>query len=195
MLKSLRTEFTIMEHNPRQHKIDKTIRASVIGVLLSFAFSFALVPLYNTFCNITGLNGKIDLNDKAQALEQIDHSRIINVEFTVNDNPKAPFIFKTEQQTIRLKPGQVNTISYYIENLTDRAIVAQAIPSITPGIAASHLKKIECFCFEQQHLEPKQAKRMNLEFYLSKKLPEPVKRLTLSYTVFDVTKNLHKENI
>ena len=89
---------------------------------------------------------------------------------------------------ITLKPGQLFSTGYIAQNPTKRTILAQAIPSISPSIAAEHFKKVECFCFSQQKLGPGETMNLPLRFYLSPDIPKKVKQLTLSYTLFDITK-------
>lgn len=151
-----------------------------------FGFGFALIPLYNVFCKVTGLNGKVDLS-VASGLPDgtIVSDRSIVVEFDVNYNQAMPWLFKPQQTQITVHPGEIVHTGYIATNPTNHTMVAQAIPSISPSIAAAHLKKVECFCFSQQTLRPGETTNLPLRFFLDPKLPNSVKRLTLSYTLFD----------
>jgi len=165
--------------------------------ILMFGFTFALVPLYNVFCKVTGLNGKVDARHPAvypryKVENEVGISRVIAVEFDVNRNQEIRCEIKPRHTVMQIKPGELNTTSYYIKNLTDRKIIIQAIPSISPGLAARYLKKLECFCFTPQVLQPFESMDLPLRFWLEPEIPESVRRLTLSYTLFDVT-NLKKE--
>lgn len=154
-----------------------------------FVFGFLLVPLYDVFCDITGLNGKTD--DQAYSYNakdvQVDMSRNIRVNFIALDNENMPWEFYPNTQTIQMHPGEVKQIYYIAKNPTNNSMVAQAIPSVAPYKAASSLKKIECFCFNQQLLNPHEETKMGVLFYLDPDIEKDVKELTLSYTLFDVT--------
>jgi len=78
---------------------------------------------------------------------------------------------------------------YWVKNLKDKPVVVQAIPSVTPGLAAQHIKKVECFCFTHQNLEAHQGMDMPLRFTVDPALPTSVKTLTLAYTLFDITES------
>lgn len=167
-------------------------------VVSMFAFTFALIPLYNVFCQITGLNGKVDIQHPEQFTRYKDKTlqeitRRIVVEFDTNRNRELLLEFSPEHPALEVKPGELTHTSYHVKNLTSKKIIVQAIPSITPGIIAKHLKKLECFCFNQQTLQPGESMSLPLRFWLEPEIPEDIHRLTLSYTLFDVT-GLVKEN-
>ena len=177
----------------------KLIRYLLALTLMMFGFSFALVPLYNVFCKATGLNGKVDL-ERAQFARYKNTDpdalkRQIIVEFDTNRNQQALCEFSPEHTQLAVSPGELTLTSYYVKNLTNREMIIQAIPSISPGLAAKHLKKLECFCFEQQTLQPGEAMKMPLRFWLEPEIPKDVHRLTLSYTVFDVTQYYQKDEM
>ena len=155
--------------------------------LAMFGFGFALVPLYDVFCQITGLNGKTG-RVEAQALSPlgVDESRWVTVEFTASVNSGMPWEFKAKQMRMQVHPGAVYTTTYYARNTAAEAITGQAIPSVTPGQAASHFKKIECFCFERQELKAGERKEMPVRFVVDRNLAPEVNTVTLSYTFFNV---------
>jgi len=158
-----------------------------------FAFSFALIPLYNVFCKVTGLNGKMDerhpltYTPRYKTANSDIPSRLVTVEFVVNLNQQLPFLFQAEHTALQVIPGELTISSYYVKNLTNKKIIIQAIPSISPGIVAKYLKKLECFCFGKQALKPGEEMRLPLRFWLEPEFPHDVHRMTLSYTLFDVT--------
>ena len=157
-----------------------------------FGFTFALVPLYDVLCKATGLNGKVDIKGPTvDARYRIPPEEIPNrwvtVEFDVTHNHGMPWEFHPKHTSMRVRPGEVNFTAYYAKNPTKAAMVAQAIPSISPGIAANYFKKLECFCFEQQLLQAGESAEMPLRFVLDPDLPHHIHRLTLSYTLFDMT--------
>lgn len=162
-----------------------TIRWLCVIPVVMFGFAFALIPLYNVLCQQTGLNGKIDFGAPVQA-QAIDYSRTVTVEFvtTMNQGLKGSFIPKVAR--LQVHPGEMQTTSFEIINGTGHDTVFQAIPSITPGLAANAFKKIECFCFERQPMLEGQLKVFPLKFTLDRDLPKDIQTLTLSYTLFEL---------
>lgn len=164
----------------------------MLGIVLGmFAFGFALVPIYSVFCKVTGLNGKVDTTPQLTA-SKVDMTRTVTVELlaTLNDSlPVNKGEFHSQHKKFVLHPGEYVTTSYFIKNLTDKDMTVQAIPSVTPGLAARHVQKIECFCFQRQPLNPLEGKAMPLVFTVSPDLPKDIHTLTLAYTLFDVTQN------
>lgn len=161
-------------------------------VIAMFAFGFALVPIYNVMCKTLGLNGKTGGATTNNSL--IDNSRVITVQFIANNNAGLPWKFYPMIKTIEIHPGQNTKIAYFAENDSNKTMTVQAIPSVTPGLAAKHLKKTECFCFEQQTLNSKQSLEMPLLFHIDTNLPKNIQVVTLSYTLFDVTNLKTKKN-
>jgi cytochrome c oxidase assembly protein subunit 11 len=151
-----------------------------------FGFSFALIPVYNVFCEQTGLNGK-GLMARSKAPNNIDQSRWITMEFSTTMNEELPWQFRPAKTVIKVHPGEVINTSYFAKNLTNDSMVVQAIPSISPGLASKHLKKVECFCFQQQTLKGGSSRNMPLVFFIDPKVPKDVHNITLSYTLFNVT--------
>lgn len=158
----------------------------VIGM---FAFGFALVPIYNSLCQTLGINGKTKTEAVAYDVTKakIAKDREVLVEFVATNNSGVPWAFYPQTKKIKVHPGEIVKLAFYAENKTDYPMTVQAIPSVTPGIAAKYLKKTECFCFTQQTLNGHEAMNMPLLFHLDTDLPEKVNTVTLSYTLFDVT--------
>ena len=121
----------------------KVIRNLLFAVVGMFGFGFALVPLYDVFCDITGINGKTGEQYISDTPIQIDTSREIKVEFLANLNADMPWEFKPLTRSVRVHPGEASRIEYVARNKTDRDIVGQAIPSVSPGLAAAHFQKTE----------------------------------------------------
>ena len=153
----------------------------VVGSLL---FAFALVPLYSVLCSITGLNGKTQNSAALISKAKVDNTRWVTVQFTTSVMPGLGWNFYPKQSSIRLHPGQIETVIFVAKNTTNVVVVGQAVPSITPGIAAANLKKIECFCFVRKSLKPGEEKEMPLRFFVSPDLPKDVSDMTLSYSFF-----------
>jgi len=156
-----------------------------------FAFGYALVPLYKAICEMTGIN-VLALTErevpgaklKLPANTQVDTSRLITVEFDVNT--RGPWDFKPERRSMEVHPGQLTTVMYEFQNIQNRTMAAQAIPSYAPRQAAQHFNKLECFCFTQYTLAPGEKKAWPVAFVIDPRLPKDVTTITLSYTFFEV---------
>lgn len=164
----------------------------LLVVAVSFAFGLALVPLYNVFCTVTGLNGKsVGLGGVARAAttppSRIDLQRIVTVEFTDTVMPGLPWKIEPLSARLELHPGEVHQALYRVSNLSDKAIVGQAVPSISPGLAALNFEKLECFCFRQQTLAPGETKELPLTFIVKPEIDRDIRTITLSYAFYNVT--------
>ena len=165
----------------------KTIRLLCFSVLGMFTFSFALVPLYDVFCEVTGLNGKIELSATTNESLETESGRNLSVQFVSHNNEQMPWVFRPSDSLIKIQTGEYHTATFYVKNPTDKTMTAQAIPSVAPSNAATHLKKLECFCFEQQELAPGEEALLPVRLIFDDDLPESIKSVVLSYTIFDVT--------
>ncbi|GAA0796259.1 cytochrome c oxidase assembly protein [Marinobacterium sediminicola] len=164
----------------------RLVRRLVLGAVLMFGFGFALVPLYDVFCEVTGLNGKIT-NTGPVVVDGPDRSRQVKVRLIAVHNEGMPWTFDPTDNVIETHPGEMKQTSFRAANPTGRRMVAQAIPSVAPAEAAQYLHKVNCFCFEQQALLAGESIEMPLLFVIDKKLPEHIRSLTLSYTLFDIS--------
>ena len=170
------------------------LRKLAVVALAMFGFGYALVPLYLAICEATGINilalGEKELAGSGNARltapqnSQVDLSRTITVEFDAN--ARGPWQFKPMQNSIQVHPGEMATVMYEFQNVQDRIMSAQAIPSYAPHQAAAHFNKVECFCFNQYTLAPGEKKQWPVVFVIDKKLSKDVNTITLSYTFFEV---------
>lgn len=156
----------------------------VIGM---FGFGFALVPIYNKLCAALNINGKTNAVAVAYHQPKVIAKREVTVEFVATNNGSVPWAFYPTVHKITVHPGEIAKLAFYAENKTNHQMTVQAIPSVTPGLAAKYLKKTECFCFTQQTLGGHEAMDMPLLFHLDPDLPQHIKTITLAYTLFDVT--------
>lgn len=161
-----------------------------LGVLVvgMFGFAFALVPLYDLFCEITGLGGDTGgqyTYDVAQLTP--DKSRLVKVNFITNTNDGMVWEFESEKGGMRVYPGELREMNFIVRNPTDRPMVGRAIPSVVPLSATDHFHKTECFCFEQQYLGPGEEAVWPMRFLIAPELPKNVQSINLSYALFDVT--------
>lgn len=169
------------------------------GVAAAFAFGFALVPLYDVLCAATGFNGKTEGGAKglggfslggfgtttAAAPSRIDRSRTVTVEFTGTVMPGLPWDMRPLTFNLEVHPGELQLVKYLVRNTSDKPVTAQAIPSVTPGQAAQHFDKIECFCFAQQTLAPGESREMPLSFIIKPEIGKDIRHVTLSYAFFN----------
>jgi len=154
----------------------------VILAVAMFAFGFALVPLYDVICDITGLN-----RDAAQALAnntQVDTSRSVRIELLANVQNGAVWRFTAPNDPVNVHPGELVRVDFVLENLSDRPLVGRAIPSYAPAVASKYFKKIDCFCFREQRLAPHEKLLLPVLFVIDRKLEADMKVMTLSYTFF-----------
>jgi cytochrome c oxidase assembly protein subunit 11 len=174
----------------QRENLSMVIKLGVI-VLGMFAFGYALVPLYKAICEMTGIN-ILALGDRnipgatvtLPANTQVDLSRSITVEFDANS--RGPWHFKPAQSSLVVHPGELTTVMYEFQNVQNRTMSAQAIPSYAPAQAAPYFNKLECFCFNQYTLAPGEKKQWPVAFVIDPKLSKDVATITLSYTFFEV---------
>jgi cytochrome c oxidase assembly protein subunit 11 len=163
------------------------VTSLLIIVVGAFGFGYALVPLYDVFCQITGFGGRT--NATAVVVEEApDLSREIRVEFVTTVNSYAPFEFAADADSMTVNPGKMYFATFTAKNLTDKDKVAQAVPSVAPGTAAEYFVKIECFCFDQQAFTANEERAMPLQFIVDPDLPDYVDTITLQYTFFDTAR-------
>jgi cytochrome c oxidase assembly protein subunit 11 len=169
--------------------VKSTVTRMLLIAVGMFGFGFALVPLYDVFCDITGLNGKTS-DEKYEVTDTaIDTSRTVKVQFVTTNNDGMVWDFKPSVAEMTVHPGEVATTEFYARNPRGFDMTAQAIPSLVPFKAAEYFHKTECFCFNQQSLAAGEEVQMPLRFIVDKDLPKNVKTITLAYTLFDVTES------
>lgn len=163
------------------------LKKLLVFTVIMFVFGYALVPFYEKFCEVTGINNLLR-PDVITKENWVDEERIVTVEFDANIRG-LPWIFKPLQTSVRIHPGQPVNVMYEITNNSDREMAGQAIPSYSPRYLEKHLKKIECFCFTKQVLKPSETKQMPVQFVISPELPVEVNTVTISYTFFELPEN------
>ncbi|MFQ5609318.1 MAG: cytochrome c oxidase assembly protein [Woeseiaceae bacterium] len=165
----------------------KRRQAILLGgvVILMFGFSFALVPLYDVFCEITGINGKTSPTAAVEQTQAISE-REVTIQFVGKVAKGMPWEFRPTESRIKVRLGEMNVTQFYARNRAAMDVTGQAVPSVAPGHAAQYLMKVECFCFNQQPLDAGADTEMGVRFYVSDDLPEDVHTLTLSYTMFPI---------
>ena len=156
-------------------------------VAASFAFGYALVPLYDVFCEITGFGGRTN-SEAAVVAEAPDLTRTVRVEFITQTNEYAPWKFAADVPSMEVHPGQLYFATFTAKNLTGDDKVAQAVPSVAPVSASEHFRKLECFCFTSQAFTANEERAMPLQFIVDPDLPEYVDTITLQYTFYDTVR-------
>lgn len=165
----------------------RMLRKLLVITLFMFGFGYALVPLYEKICEVTGINFLTPKDASARefaANTQVDTSRTITVEFVSNVN--GPWRFRPVTNAMQVHPGELVTVTYEIANQENRTMSGQAIPSYAPMQAAAHFKKLECFCFSQQDLAANETREFPVVFVVDPRLPSDVNTITLSYTFFEI---------
>ncbi|HVN46191.1 MAG TPA: cytochrome c oxidase assembly protein [Steroidobacteraceae bacterium] len=151
----------------------------------SFAFGFALVPLYNVLCSVTGYGDQSRLRQRVAAIEQPQLDRTVTVEFLADVASAGTFEFRPVVRTVEVHPGQLFTAEFYARNLSGRATTAQAVPNIAPSEVAAYFHKTECFCFSPQHFALNEGREMPVRFIIDPALPRHIDMITLAYTFYD----------
>lgn len=176
--------------NVRRINLAMAGKLTVVAAVM-LAFGYALGPIYNAICEMTGINvlalgerGFAGARSDAVINTQVDRSRSITVEFDANS--RGPWEFKPAQRSVQVHPGELTTVLYEFQNVQNRRMTAQAIPSYAPMQAAAHFNKLECFCFSQYTLAPGEKKSWPVAFVIDPKLSKDVTTITLSYTFFEV---------
>lgn len=150
-----------------------------------FGFGFLLVPIYDVFCDITGLGGRTSNQAAVDVAVAPDLSRTVRVEFVASVNAGAPWEFRPAVASMSVHPGEMYTTTFWARNLRELDVVGHAVPSVAPGTAARYFSKTECFCFTEQHFGPSEGRDMPVIFIIDPDLPAHVDTVTLSYTFFD----------
>ncbi|MGK0249920.1 MAG: cytochrome c oxidase assembly protein subunit 11 [Oleispira sp.] len=172
------------DQDARQQGKKRSFWSLILMSVAMFGFAFALVPLYDVFCDLTGINGKT-ANTPTKQSQRIVSGRKVTVEFVAYISPGMQWTFEPQITRVVVNPGETKTIKYAARNLTATASIGQAVPSVSPGLAARYFNKIECFCFNRQPLEAGESAELPLVFYIDPDLPEDINTLTLAYTLYD----------
>ena len=151
----------------------------------SFGFGFALVPLYNVLCAVTGYGDQAKLLEKVTAIEHPQVNRTVTVEFLADVASAGTFEFRPVVRNVEVHPGELFTAQFYAHNLTGRDSIAQAVPNIAPSEVSAYFHKTECFCFAPQHFALNEGRDMPVRFIIDPALPRHIDMITLAYTFYD----------
>jgi cytochrome c oxidase assembly protein subunit 11 len=165
---------------------DRYLALKVAGIAAAmFAFGFALVPIYDVFCELTGFGGKT-ASAAVAVVEAPDPNRTVRVEFLSSVARGTPFTLTPEVSHMEVHPGQLYETHFRARNLTASSLVAQAVPSVAPATTAKYLQKTECFCFTPQTFAASEQREFTVRFIVAPDLPKQVDRMTLAYAVYTV---------
>lgn len=150
-----------------------------------FGFGFALVPLYNLYCQVVGIQSA----DQQRALNvqaRVDPSaeiqdRWVTVRFDTTVHPSLPWALESNERSLRVRPGEIHEVMFVASNRSSAKVTGQALPTVIPWQANDFFNKTECFCFVKQTLDGGERREMPLRFVVSPALPDGVTSLTLSY--------------
>ncbi len=165
----------------------RLLRGLLIMTAGSFAFGWALIPLYDVFCKVAGVGNAEARAGSANVQEAPDPTREVTVEFVADPASVGSFEFRPKAASMRVHPGKLYDTGFYARNLTQAASVAQAVPSISPTVAAHYFHKTQCFCFSPQHFGAGEGRDMPVRFIVDPQLPGNVDKITLAYTFYDTT--------
>lgn len=168
----------------------KTALLPITLVAMMSGLGFGSAKLYRAFCQATGYNGTTQRGSAASVPGAVA-GKTISVRFDANHAPMLPWTFTPEVPTQRVTLGARNLAFFDAENLSDQPITGQATYNVTPDTTGAYFHKIQCFCFNQQTLQPHQKVRMPVVFYVDPKISgdatdKDVSEITLSYTFFPV---------
>jgi cytochrome c oxidase assembly protein subunit 11 len=175
------------------HRENRSLTFKLLAIALgSFAFGFALVPLYNVLCGVTGVGDQSLLLRRVKAIEHPDPNRTITVEFLGDVASAGEWDFHPVARTVEVHPGRLYSAEFFAHNLTGRDMTAQAVPNIAPSKFAAFFHKTECFCFSQQHFTVNEQRNMPVRFIVDPAIPKYVDRITLAYTFYDASSQVSK---
>ncbi|MCP1675210.1 cytochrome c oxidase assembly protein subunit 11 [Natronocella acetinitrilica] len=165
----------------------RVVSRMLLLVVGMFAFGFAMVPIYEKFCEVTGFNGFVSTQAAEGPAGAGNVDRTVTVEFVSSVNQRHPWTFRAEESRMEVQPGELYTAYFKVENARGGAGVTQIVPSVAPGTAGRHFKKTECFCFTEQRFDEGETRRMPVTFFIDPALPDRTTTVTLSYTLFDIS--------
>ena len=175
--------------DPKKLANRKLVRSLLIMTAGSFAFGWALVPLYDVLCRAAGIGNAEAKEGKSVAEEAVDPNREVTIEFMAEPASVGSFDFQPKVASMRIHPGKLYEVDFYGKNLTTAAAVAQAVPSLSPTGTSKYFHKTECFCFSPQKFAAGEGRQMPVRFIVDPQLPHDVDKLTLAYTIYDTTQS------
>jgi cytochrome c oxidase assembly protein subunit 11 len=172
-------------HPPPQDKENRSLTRSLwVMVAGSFAFGFALVPLYDVICEAAGI--RVNAAPSAIRASNAGVGREITLEFMSIIPPGSAFELTPETRTMKLQPGRLYEAKFLVKSRADVPVIGQAVPSVAPSTTAKYLQKTECFCFTPQAFKAEEQREFTVRFIVAPDLPQEVDRMTLAYSMYTV---------
>ncbi|MGY4877333.1 cytochrome c oxidase assembly protein [Vreelandella aquamarina] len=175
-----------MRSTEKRAGVRKTVGKTLLALVAMVGFTLALIPLYDVFCEVTGLNGKTSNSAQVVSTEDVDESRDVRVQLVTRAGNGLAWQLQALDPVMTVHPGEVIQAQFRFTNLGDIASSGKAVPSITPSEGAQHFRKVECFCFQQQSLMAGESLQLPLVFQIDPELPEHIKTLTLAYSLYPI---------
>ncbi len=170
----------------QQHNETRSLAMRLgMAAVCMFGFGFALVPLYDVFCEVVGIRTAIEANAEDTIVERPEASRTIRLELLASTGNSAPWEFSPVSDTLEVSTGLIQETEFYAKNLAPRGITGTATPDVRPAEAGRYFKKIECFCFTEQSFAEGEARNMPVRFYIDPDLPAHIDTITLAYTLYE----------
>lgn len=173
----------------------KLVVVLLVIVAGMFGFGFVLIPIYRIMANVYGFGGQVhgDVSDQAETRAKldkllkggVDKTRSVTLEFMVTANSALNLEFRPLTDQLTLHPGEVIEATYFVKNLSDRKLMLQALPTVSPNVAGKYVVRYECPCFQRQVLKPGESRAMSLKLAIDPALPKEVQVLTLSYRLIE----------
>ncbi len=178
-----------MQHQTHLKKKNTSLVISLVCIVIGMVMlSYAAVPLYRLFCQVTGYGGTPTIS--ADAPEYII-DRDVTVSFNTDVDKRLPWRFRPLQKDVTLKVGERQLAVFEATNISDKDIIGTSTFNVTPFKVGSHFVKLQCFCFEKQLINAGETVTFPVSFYISPEIEEDenlddVTNITLSYTFFAV---------
>eukprot|EP00794_Sanderia_malayensis_P009214 gene9214-10188_t len=194
--KSTRILYRMMQRNPHertQRERHKSVAMYAVSLaLLVGGCSYAAVPLYRLYCQASGYGGTVrtvEVGDKIEKMQK-QKQRVIKVKFNADKGATMRWDFRPQQSEIKIVPGETALAFYTARNPTNEAITGISTYNVIPFEAGQYFNKIQCFCFEEQRLNPNEEVDMPVFFYIDPEFVDDpylmkVNEITLSYTFFE----------
>ncbi|MGI0500658.1 cytochrome c oxidase assembly protein [Limnospira platensis] len=167
--------------------VQRTVRKTLWALLGMVLFTIALVPLYDVFCEVTGLNGKTATSAQVMSAQERDDTRWVRVQLVTRSGTGLPWRLEALDQVIAVHPGEIAQARFRFTNTSDVRSSGRAVPSVSPSQGARHFRKMECFCFQEQWLEGGESIELPLVFQVDPALPADIQTLTLAYTLYPMS--------
>ncbi len=173
--------------NRQQQGVRRTLWWLLLMLAGSVAFTIALVPLYDVFCELTGINGKGVNSARALQSTGIDRQRRVEVQMITRKAAGINWHFSATLSHKAVHPGEIHQLWFRMQNLGTTSARVRAVPSLSPAEASRYFLKLECFCFDDQQLAAGEVLEVPVVFQVRQDLPDDLHRLTLAYTLYPQT--------